>query len=400
MANKPISKQEALDYHSQGRPGKIEVVSTKPTNNQYDLSLAYSPGVAEPCREIAKDVSKVYDYTARGNLVAVISDGSAVLGLGNIGPEASKPVMEGKGVLFKRFADIDVFDIELATQDVDEIIAAVKAIAPTFSGINLEDISAPRCFEIEKRLQAELDIPVFHDDQHGTALITGASLLNACEIAGKKLDEIKLVINGAGASAMACGRFAIGLGVKPENLTMCDTTGVIFQGRTERMTVYKEDFAIETEARTLSDALKGADAFYGLSVGNVMSAEMLLSMASDPIVFAMSNPVPEVMPEEVEGIAAVIATGRSDYPNQINNVLAFPRIFRGALDARASTINEEMKLATALAIADVVRDQERTADYIIPSVFNRVVVRRVARAVSKAARATGVARRISRTMGL
>jgi malate dehydrogenase (oxaloacetate-decarboxylating)(NADP+) len=408
MANKPISKQEALDYHSQGRPGKIEVVSTKPTNNQYDLSLAYSPGVAEPCREIAEDVSKVYDYTARGNLVAVISDGSAVLGLGNIGPEASKPVMEGKGVLFKRFADIDVFDIELATQDVDEIIAAVKAIAPTFSGINLEDISAPRCFEIEKRLQAELDIPVFHDDQHGTALITGASLLNACEIAGKKLDEIKLVINGAGASAMACGRFAIGLGVRPENLTMCDTTGVIFKGRTERMTVYKEEFAVETEARTLSDALKGADAFYGLSVGNVMSAEMLLSMAKDPIVFAMSNPDPEIPYELARSTRkdVIIGTGRSDHPNQVNNVLGFPFVFRGALDVRASHITNEMLYAAAHALADLAKEPVPTQiaqaygleslkfgrDYIIPKPIDHRVIRRVAPAVAQAAIDSGVAR--------
>ncbi|MAW61552.1 MAG: NADP-dependent malic enzyme [Planctomycetes bacterium] len=409
MASKPTSRQEALDYHSQGRPGKIEVVSTKPTNNQYDLSLAYSPGVAEPCREIAEDVSKVYDYTARGNLVAVISDGSAVLGLGNIGPEASKPVMEGKGVLFKRFADIDVFDIELATQDVDEIVAAVKAIAPTVSGINLEDISAPRCFEIERRLQAELDIPVFHDDQHGTALISGAALLNACEIAGKKLDEIKLVINGAGASAMACARFAIGLGVQPRNLLMCDSTGVIYAGRTDRMSSYKEDFAVETEARTLAEALVGADAFYGLSVGNVMSPEMLLSMAENPIVFAMANPDPEIPFELAKSTRedVIIGTGRSDHPNQVNNVLGFPFVFRGALDVRASHITNEMLYAAAHALADLAKEPVPTQiaqaygldslefgrDYIIPKPIDHRVIRRVAPAVAQAAMDSGVARK-------
>jgi len=406
---KPISRKEALDYHSQGRPGKIEVVSTKPTNNQYDLSLAYSPGVAEPCREIAEDVSKVYDYTARGNLVAVISDGSAVLGLGNIGPEASKPVMEGKGVLFKRFADIDVFDIELATQDTEEIIAAVKAIAPTVSGINLEDISAPRCFEIERRLQAELDIPVFHDDQHGTALISGAALLNACEIAGKQLSEIKLVINGAGASAMACGRFAIGLGVNPKNLTMCDSRGVIFRGRTEGMSRYKEEFAVETDARTLTEALAGADAFYGLSVGNVVSPEMLQSMADNPIVFAMANPDPEI-PYEIAKAArpdVIIGTGRSDHPNQVNNVLGFPFVFRGALDVRASHITNEMLYAAAHALAELTKEPvpeqiaqaygldslEFGRDYIIPKPIDHRVIRRVAPAVAMAAVESGVARK-------
>lgn len=409
MANKPISRQEALDYHSQGRPGKIEVVSTKPTNNQYDLSLAYSPGVAEPCREIAKDVSKVYDYTARGNLVAVISDGSAVLGLGNIGPEASKPVMEGKGVLFKRFADIDVFDIELATQDVDEIVAAVKAIAPTISGINLEDISAPRCFEIERRLQEELDIPVFHDDQHGTALISGAALLNACEIAGKKLNEIKLVINGAGASAMACARFAMGLGVRAQNLIMCDSTGVIYAGRTERMSSYKEEFAVETEARTLAEALNDADAFYGLSVGNVMSPEMLESMAPNPIVFAMANPDPEIPYELAKATRedVIIGTGRSDHPNQVNNVLGFPFVFRGALDVRAEHITKEMLYAAAHALADLAKEPVPTQiaqaygleslefgrDYIIPKPIDHRVIRRVAPAVAQAAIESGVARK-------
>lgn len=408
MANNPISRKEALDYHSQGRPGKIEVVSTKRTNNQYDLSLAYSPGVAEPCREIAKDVSKVYDYTARGNLVAVVSDGSAVLGLGNIGPEASKPVMEGKGVLFKRFADIDVFDIELGTQDTEEIIAAVKAIAPTVSGVNLEDISAPRCFEIERRLQEELDIPVFHDDQHGTALISGAALLNACELAGKKLDEIRLVINGAGASAMACARFAIGLGVQPQNLLMCDSRGVIYAGRSEGMSKYKEEFAVETEARSLTDALKGADAFYGLSIGNVVTPEMLLSMADDPIVFAMANPDPEIPYEVAKATRddVIIGTGRSDHPNQVNNVLGFPFVFRGALDVRASHITKEMLHAAAHALADLAKEPVPTQiaqaygldslefgrDYIIPKPIDHRVIRRVAPAVAQAAIDSGVAR--------
>jgi len=402
------SRKEALEYHRTGRPGKIEVVPTKPTLTQIDLSLAYSPGVAEPCREIEKNPDMVYEYTAKGNLVAVVTDGSAVLGLGNIGPEASKPVMEGKGVLFKRFADIDVFDIELGTQDTEEIIAAVKAIAPTVAGINLEDISAPRCFEIEQRLIEELDIPVFHDDQHGTAIISGAALLNAAEVAGKKMAELKLVVSGAGASAMTCAKFAITLGVKKENVYLVDRAGVIFKGRQENMNIYKEPFAVETEARTLEDALHGADAFFGLSVGGLVTPKMLLSMADNPIVFAMANPDPEIAYDVAQETRddVIMATGRSDFPNQVNNVLGFPFIFRGALDVRASKINEEMKLAAAHALADLAREPvpdnisraygldslEFGREYIIPKPLDHRVIRRVAVAVAKAAMETGVAK--------
>ncbi|MBL7007693.1 MAG: NADP-dependent malic enzyme [Planctomycetes bacterium] len=403
------TRNEALDYHSSGRPGKIQVVPTKPCLTQIDLSLAYSPGVAEPCREIAKDPDKVYDYTARGNLVAVVTDGSAVLGLGNIGPLAAKPVMEGKGVLFKRFADIDVFDIELGTQDVDEIVAAVKAISPTVAGVNLEDISAPRCFEIERRLREECDIPIFHDDQHGTALITGAALLNAAEVAGKALADLRVVVNGAGASAMACTDFIIDLGVDPEKVVMCDSIGVIYRGRAERMTPEKQAFAADTEARTLAEALVGADFFLGLSVGNVMSAEMLLSMAGTPIVFAMANPDPEIPYPLARATRAdaILATGRSDYPNQANNVLGFPFVFRGAIDVRATTINKEMLRAAAAALAELAKEPVPDAvaraygvealefgrDYIIPKPLDHRVIRRVAPAVAQAAIDTGVARR-------
>ena len=403
------SRNQALEYHSSGRPGKVEVVPTKPTLTQIDLSLAYSPGVAEPCREIADDPEKVYAYTAKGNLVAVVTDGSAVLGLGNIGPEAGKPVMEGKGVLFKRFADIDVFDIELGTQDVDEIVAAVKAIAPTVAGINLEDISAPRCFEIEKRLREELDIPVFHDDQHGTALIAGAALLNAVEITQKNLGDIRLVVNGAGASALACADFAISLGVSRENLLVCDSKGVIFKGREEGMNKYKEPFAKETDKRTLAEALDGADVFFGLSVGGVVTQEMLVTMAENPIVLAMANPDPEISWEDA--VAArpdvVMATGRSDYPNQVNNVLGFPFVFRGALDVRASTINTEMLHAATRALADLAKEAvpdqiahaygvdklEFGREYIIPKPLDHRVIRRVAVAVAEAAMESGVARK-------
>tara|TARA_B100000959_G_C14998075_1_gene631700 strand:- start:11876 stop:14161 length:2286 start_codon:yes stop_codon:yes gene_type:complete len=403
------TRKEALDYHSSGRPGKCEVVPTKPCLTQIDLSLAYSPGVAEPCREIAKDVSKVYDYTAKGNLVAVVTDGTAVLGLGDIGPEASKPVMEGKGVLFKRFADIDVFDIELATTDVDEIVATVKNIAPTVAGVNLEDISAPRCFEIEKRLKKELNIPVFHDDQHGTAVITGAALLNAVELAGKELSDIRLVVNGAGASAAACTNFAISLGVQRKNVLLCDSKGVIYKGRAEGMNKYKEHYAIETECRTLADALVDADVFYGLSIGNVVTPEMLQTMAENPVVFAMANPDPEI--PYPDAIAArddvILATGRSDYPNQVNNVLGFPFIFRGALDVRATTINTEMMHAAAHALADLAKDPvpdvvalaygldslEYGREYFIPKALDHRVIRRVASAVAVSAMETGVARK-------
>jgi len=406
--SKLTTRNEALEYHKTGRPGKIEVVPTKPTLTQIDLSLAYSPGVAEPCREIEKDPDKVYEYTAKGNLVAVITDGTAVLGLGDIGPNASKPVMEGKGVLFKRFADIDVFDIELGTKDTEEIIAAIKAISPTVSGINLEDISAPRCFEIEQRLIQELDIPVFHDDQHGTAIISGASLLNAAEVAGKKLEDLKLVVSGAGASAMTCAKFAVTLGVKRENVLLIDRAGVIYQGRTENMSKYKEAFAVKTDARTLEDAMKGADAFFGLSVGGLVTPEMLLSMAENPIVFAMANPDPEIAYDVAKNARAdvIMATGRSDFPNQVNNVLGFPFIFRGALDVRASTINEEMKLAAAHALADLAKEPvpdsiagaygldslEFGAEYIIPKPLDHRVIRKVAVAVAEAAMKTGVAR--------
>ena len=402
------TRKEALLYHSTGRPGKIEVVPTKPCLTQIDLSLAYSPGVAEPCREIADDPSKVYEYTAKGNLVAVISDGSAVLGLGDIGPLASKPVMEGKAVLFKRFADIDVFDIELGTKDVDEIVAAVKAIAPTVAGINLEDISAPRCFEIERRLRDELDIPVFHDDQHGTAVIAGAALVNAVDIAGKKIDEIRLVVSGAGASALACARFATSLGVDPAKVILCDSRGVIWKGRTEGMNEYKERQAADTEFRTLAEAIVDADVFFGLSVGGALTTEMLRTMAKDPIVFAMANPDPEILPEDALATRddVIMATGRSDYPNQVNNVLGFPFIFRGALDVRATGVNKEMLHAATHALAELAREPvpdvvaaaysvdklEYGRDYLIPKPLDHRVIRRVASAVAKAAIETGVAR--------
>jgi malate dehydrogenase (oxaloacetate-decarboxylating)(NADP+) len=404
--SKPTSRKEALEYHSMGRPGKIEVVYTKPTNTQYDLSLAYSPGVAEPCREIAADPSLVYEYTARGNLVAVITDGSAVLGLGNIGPEAAKPVMEGKGVLFKRFADIDVFDIELGTQDVDEIVAAVKAIAPTVSGINLEDISSPRCFEIEQRLQKELNIPVFHDDQHGTALITGSAVLNAADVAGKKLPDLKMVVNGAGAAAIACTEFVISLGLKRENVIMCDSQGVLHQQRTG-LNPQKQAFAIDTPARTLAEAMVGSDLFLGLSIGNVVSPEMLLSMAENPIVLAMANPDPEIPYDLAVKTRAdvIMGTGRSDYPNQANNVLGFPFIFRGALDARATCINQEMLHAAAHALADLAKEPvpdsvaqaygldslEFGREYFIPKPVDTRMLRRISVAVAKAAMESGVA---------
>lgn len=401
------TRKDALLYHANGRPGKIEVIPSKPCLTQIDLSLAYSPGVAEPCREIDRDRDKVYDYTAKGNLVAVISDGSAVLGLGNIGPDAAKPVMEGKGVLFKRFADIDVFDIELGTQDVDEIVAAVKAIAPTVSGINLEDISAPRCFEIEKRLKAELDIPVFHDDQHGTAIICSAAVVNALDIAGKKIADAKIVVNGAGASATACTNLLISLGVDPANVLMCDSKGVIQEERSD-LNKYKQKFSVKSDARTLTDAMKGADVFIGLSVGNVVSPEMLLSMADSPIVLAMANPDPEIpYPLAVATRSDVImATGRSDFPNQVNNVLGFPFIFRGALDVRATDINQEMIHAATYALADLAKEPvpdvvasaygldklEYGREYLIPKPFDTRVIRRVSAAVAQAAIDTGVAK--------
>jgi malate dehydrogenase (oxaloacetate-decarboxylating)(NADP+) len=399
-------KNQALDYHANGRPGKIEVISSKPTSTQRDLSMAYSPGVAEPCLEIEKDPSLVYKYTAKGNLVAVISNGTAVLGLGNIGPEASKPVMEGKGVLFKIFADIDVFDIEVDASDIDLFVNTVKAISPTFGGINLEDIKAPECFEIERRLKEELNIPVMHDDQHGTAIITGSALLNALEISGKNIGDVKVVFNGAGASAISCAKLYLQLGVKKENLMMCDSTGVIYAGR-EGLDAQKLFFAIETKARTLSDAFVNADVFVGLSKGNIVNQDMIRSMAPKPIVFALANPDPEI--PYADAIASrediILATGRSDYPNQVNNVLGFPFIFRGALDVRATCINEEMKLAAVYAIAELAKqpvpEQVNMAynkvnlqfgtDYIIPKPLDPRLITCVAPAVAQAAMDSGVA---------
>jgi malate dehydrogenase (oxaloacetate-decarboxylating)(NADP+) len=400
-------KQEALDYHSSGRKGKIEVIPSKPCMTSRDLSLAYSPGVAEPCLEIQKNPEDAYKYTAKGNLVAVISNGTAVLGLGNIGALAGKPVMEGKGVLFKRFADIDVFDIEVDTEDADEVIKVCQLLEPTFGGINLEDIKAPECFYIEEKLKETMNIPVFHDDQHGTAIISSAALINALSLIGKKIDEIKIVVNGAGASGMACAQMAISLGVRQSNLIMCDTKGVIYKGRTEGMNIYKERFAIETPARLLEDAMIGADVVYGLSSKGAFTPEMIKSMARNPIIFAMANPDPEITPEEVNAVRgdAIMATGRSDYPNQVNNVLGFPFIFRGALDVRATTINEEMKKAAALALAELAREDCPDSvskaygnkkfvfgtDYIIPKPFDPRALLRVAPAIAKAAMETGVA---------
>ncbi|HYI09492.1 MAG TPA: NADP-dependent malic enzyme [Thermoanaerobaculia bacterium] len=404
----PDSKRdEALEYHSGGRPGKIEVVPSKPTATQRDLSLAYTPGVAIPCLEIAANPADVYKYTAKGNLVAVITNGTAVLGLGNIGAAAGKPVMEGKGVLFKRFADIDVFDIEIDTRDTEEFIRCVKLLEPTFGGINLEDIAAPECFEIEERLKASMNIPVFHDDQHGTAIISAAALVNALEVAGKKIEDVKVVISGAGAAAMACLRLYIKLGLRKENVILVDRHGVIYKGRKADMTPYKEEFSAETDRRSMADAFAGADVFIGLSAGGVVSQDMIRAMAPDPIVFAMANPTPEIgYDEAVEARPDVImATGRSDYPNQVNNVLGFPFIFRGALDCRATTINDEMKLAASHALANLAKEdvpdsvlraygKDRIAfgrEYLIPKPFDYRVLLNVPVAVARAAAETGVA---------
>lgn len=403
----PILQEEALHYHAAYPAGKLSVVPTKPCRTQRDLSLAYTPGVAIPCLEIHRDPSLIYRYTARGNLVAIVSNGTAVLGLGNIGAGAGKPVMEGKAVLFKRFADIDVFDIELATEDPVEIIRTCQILEPTFGGINLEDIKAPECFEIEEELRRTLQIPVFHDDQHGTAIISGAALINALELVGKPISDVKLVINGAGASGLSCARHYLRLGIQPENITLCDSKGVIYAGRIEGMNRYKECFARETDLRTLAEAMRGADVFVGLSVANCVSPEMLKSMADNPIVFAMANPDPEI-PYDVAKAARpdiVMATGRSDYPNQVNNVLGFPFIFRGALDVRATAINDEMKLAATRALADLAKedvpDSVRRAygvelmefgrDYIIPKPFDSRVLIWEASAVARAAMETGVA---------
>jgi malate dehydrogenase (oxaloacetate-decarboxylating)(NADP+) len=401
--------QEALEYHQKGKPGKIEVVSSKPCVSEKDLSLAYSPGVAAPCKAIAKDPNKVYDYTAKGNLVAVISNGTAVLGLGNIGPAAGKPVMEGKGILFKQFAGIDVFDIEVDAADVDTFCNAVRVLEPTFGGINLEDIKAPECFEIEERLKKEMKIPVFHDDQHGTAIVSGAALLNACAVTNRKMESMRIVVNGAGASANSCAKIFIALGVRRENIIMCDSQGVIYRGRTAGMNKYKEYFASETEARTLTEALRGADVFVGLSVAGALTPEMLKGMAADPIIFAMANPEPEITPDKARTARpdAIIATGRSDYPNQVNNVLGFPSIFRGALDTRATSITEEMKLAAVHALANLAREDvpdkvsatyggksfKFGREYLIPKPFDTRVLMRVAPAVAEAAMKGGVARR-------
>lgn len=401
--------KEALEFHKKGRPGKIEVVSTKDCNTEKALSLAYSPGVAVPCLEIAKNPDHVFDYTTKGNLVAVISDGTAVLGLGNIGPLASKPVMEGKGILFKNFAGIDVFDIEVKSSSPQEFINAVRTLEPTFGGINLEDIKAPECFEIEETLKKEMNIPVFHDDQHGTAIVSGAALINATQIIGKKLSDLKLVVNGAGASAIACTKIFVSLGVKKENVIMCDSSGVIYKGRPKGMNKYKEEFASSTERRTLTEALKDADVVVGLSVAGALTAEMIKSMARDPIIFAMANPDPEITPHEARAARpdAIIATGRSDYPNQVNNVLGFPSIFRGALDTRSTQINEAMKLAACHALAKLARESVPDAvsasyggqtfkfgrDYLIPKPFDTRVLLWVAPAVAKAAMDSGVAQK-------
>lgn len=402
-----FTREDALNYHSEGRPGKIEVIPTKPHSTQLDLSLAYSPGVAEPCLEIEKNPEHAFKYTSRGNLVAVISNGSAVLGLGKIGALAGKPVMEGKGLLFKIFADVDVFDIEIDEDDVEKFIDHVRAISPTFGGINLEDIKAPECFEIEQRLIRELDIPVFHDDQHGTAIISGAGLINALELNGKKIGDLKVVVNGAGASAISCTRLYLALGVKKKNVIMLDSKGVLSKRRTD-LNKYKQEFAVETEMESLAEALVGADVFLGLSKADVMTPEMLKTMAPDPIVFAMANPNPEISYEKATSARddLIFATGRSDYPNQVNNVLGFPYIFRGALDVRATVINEEMKIAAVRALADLTKEdvpetvsmayKEKniffSRDYIIPKPLDPRLISVVAPAVAKAAMDSGVAR--------
>lgn len=403
-----VTKEEALRYHAEGKPGKIEVIPTKPHSTQTDLSLAYSPGVAEPCLEIEKNPLDAYEYTAKGNLVAVISNGTAVLGLGDIGPLAGKPVMEGKGLLFKIFAGIDVFDIEVDEKNPEKFIQTVKAIAPTFGGINLEDIKAPECFEIETRLKNELDIPVMHDDQHGTAIISGAGLINALEVAGKKIEDVKIVVNGAGAASISCTKLYVMLGARKENIIMCDSKGVISTKRTD-LNEAKREFATDRDVRTLQEAVVGADVFLGLSVANVLTQDMVRSMNDNPIVFALANPNPEI--SYADAMASrediIFATGRSDYPNQINNVLGFPYIFRGALDVRAKAINEEMKLAAVHAIAQLAKEPvpdvvnaayqlKRTTfgrDYILPKALDPRLLTRVSSAVAKAAIESGVSRK-------
>src|SRR3954453_1304243 len=409
-SNRPtFTDQEALDFHSRGRPGKLEVIATKPMATQRDLSLAYSPGVAIPGLAIADDPAKAYDYTVKGNFVAVITNGTAILGLGNRGALAAKPGMEGKAVLFKRFADIDSIDLCVSSEDPDEIINCVKLLGAGWGGINLEDIKAPECFIIEQRLRELMDIPVFHDDQHGTAIIATAGLLNSLDLTGRKIENTKIVCNGAGAAGIACLELLEAIGFKHENLILCDTKGVIYQGRTEGMNQWKSAHAVNTPARTLADAIKGADVFYGLSAKGAVTKDMVASMAAKPIIFAMANPDPEITAEEVAEVRddAIMATGRSDYPNQVNNVLGFPYIFRGALDVRATTINMEMKIAAARALAELARedvpDEVANAyqgprprfgrEYIIPAPFDPRLMTRLPIAVAKAAMETGVARK-------
>ena len=402
-------KDSALNYHKKKPAGKLEIQPTKKMDSEWQLSLAYSPGVAEPCKEIAKNPKTVFDYTGKGNLVAVISNGSAVLGLGRIGPLAAKPVMEGKAVLFKKFAGINVFDIEIKAQTVEEFVRVCKNLEPSFGGINLEDIAAPECFEIEKILEEEMDIPVFHDDQHGTAIITSAAFLNACHLQNKKPTQAKVVFSGAGAAALSCAKMLLDLGVKKTNMILCDSLGVIYKGRKERMNKYKQEFSVSTKNRTLREALKGADVFIGLSVKGVLKPEMLKQMAPRPIVFAMANPDPEVHPDTAKKVCpdVIVATGRSDFPNQVNNVLGFPFLFRGALDVQAKYINKEMKLAAVKALADLARKTvphsvskayagevfQFGPDYIIPKPFDLRVLTTVAPAVAQAAMNSGSARK-------
>jgi malate dehydrogenase (oxaloacetate-decarboxylating)(NADP+) len=407
-SNVKYTEAEALDFHSRGRPGKIEVIASKPMATQRDLSLAYSPGVAVPVRAIAENPACAYDFTAKGNLVAVISNGTAILGLGNLGALASKPVMEGKAVLFKRFADVDAIDIEIATEDCKRFIEAVELLEPSFGGINLEDIAAPDCFEIEQTLKERMNIPVFHDDQHGTAIITAAGLINACFLTGRELRDIRVVVNGAGAAAIACTELIKAMGVRGDHVTMCDRKGVIHKGRTD-LDQWKSAHAVETDARTLADACAGADVFLGLSAAGALKPEMVKTMANEPIIFAMANPDPEIWPPEAQAVRpdAIIATGRSDFPNQVNNVLGFPFIFRGALDVRATAINDEMKIAAAEALAELAREpvpeevaaayggrsQSFGRDYIIPAPFDPRLMEVVASAVAEAAVRTGVAQK-------
>ena len=408
MSKSKITREEALAFHLEPTPGKFEIRATVPMTTQRDLSLAYSPGVAVPCEEIAQNPELAYDYTNKGNLVAVISNGTAVLGLGNLGALGSKPVMEGKSVLFKRFADVNSIDIELDTEDPDAFCQAVKLMGPTFGGINLEDIKAPECFIIEQRLKEEMDIPVFHDDQHGTAVICAAGLINALHISGKKIEDVKIVLNGAGAAGIACLELLKSMGARHDNCIMCDTKGVIYQGRTEGMNQWKSAHAVKTDARSLEDAMKGCDVFLGVSAKGAVTQAMVQSMADNPVIFAMANPDPEITPEEAHAVRpdAIVATGRSDYPNQVNNVLGFPYLFRGALDIHARAINDEMKIACAQALADLARedvpDEVALAynknlsfgrDYIIPTPFDPRLIHRIPPAVARAGMDTGAARR-------